>query len=129
MTEKRQVYFCEACKQVVEVLYVGAPTLKCCGKDMILLEEQSQDAATEKHVPIITNETADSITVTVGSTKHPMMEKHYIALIEVHTADKVLRAELKPGDEPEATFNVKKSDVTKIREYCNIHGLWKNENL
>lgn len=54
-----------------------------------------------------------------------MTEEHYIKLIEVLTADKVIRAELNPGEKPEASFCVKKDDIKEVREFCTVHMLWK----
>lgn len=125
MTELRQIYHCPLCGNVVEVLFTGAGELVCCGEPMNLLKENSVDAAREKHVPVIT-ELGGKIKVTVGSVPHPMEEKHYIAMIEVITEKQVYRAELKPGDAPEAIFPVALADVLYAREYCNLHGLWKN---
>ena len=89
------------------------------------LRENSVDAAKEKHVPII-EDMGDSVKVKVGSIPHPMEEKHYIVMIEVLTDKMVLRYELAPGDAPEAVFPVKAADGLYAREYCNLHGLWKN---
>ena len=122
--ELREVYKCEKCGNVAEILYVGGAPLVCCGEEMEKLELQTEDATNEKHVPVV-NEVEGGIEVVVGTTLHPMTDKHYIAFIQVLTEDKVLRAELKPGDEPKATFNVDKSDVVEVREYCNLHNLWK----
>ncbi len=121
----RQIYHCQICGNVVEVLYAGADALVCCGQPMNLLKENSVDAAKEKHVPII-EDMGDKIKVKVGSVAHPMEEKHYIVMIEVITKDLILRAELSPGDAPEAVFPVKMAEVEFVREYCNLHGLWKN---
>jgi len=126
MIALKQVYRCSICGNVVEVLYVGGGTLVCCGKEMILLQENSVDAAREKHVPVI-EPNAGGVLVKVGSIPHPMEEKHYIAVIELVTKDnQVLRAELKPGDLPQTQFCVKADTVLYAREYCNLHGLWKN---
>jgi len=125
MTQLRELYHCKECGQVVEVVTAGAPTLVCCGEPMEKLDEQTQDAAVEKHVPVM-EETAEGLLVKVGSVPHPMLEEHYIQFIEVLTEDKVYRAELKPGMEPQALFPVKKADVTYAREYCNVHGAWKS---
>ncbi|HDM32547.1 MAG TPA: desulfoferrodoxin, partial [Deltaproteobacteria bacterium] len=78
---------------------------------------------TEKHVPVV-EKTVNGVKVTVGSTLHPMEEKHYIEWIEVIADGKAYREFLRPGDAPEATFEIKAEDI-KAREYCNIHGLWK----
>ncbi|MDP8231657.1 MAG: desulfoferrodoxin [Candidatus Zophobacter franzmannii] len=122
--ESKQIYYCAICGNVIEVLYPGAPALVCCKEPMQLLEEKSADFATEKHVPVV--EAKDGgVMVTVGSTLHPMVEDHFIAFIEVVTKNLVLRAELKPGDAPQAFFPVAKEDVLYAREWCNKHGLWK----
>ncbi len=126
MTHLRDIYYCPICKNVVELVHEGAEALVCCGKPMEKLEEQSKDAATEKHVPYV-EETENGVIVKVGQNQmHPMTEKHYIKFIEIHTKDKVCRVELTPEDEPVAEFPVKKSDIIKVREYCNVHGLWKS---
>jgi superoxide reductase len=125
MTQLRELYHCKLCGHVVEVVVAGAPALVCCGEPMEKLTENTQDAALEKHVPVL-EETPEGLLVKVGSVAHPMVEEHYIQFIEVMTADKVYRAELKPGMAPEAVFPVAKADVVCAREYCNLHGAWKS---
>ena len=123
MAEKLQVYKCNVCGNIVEVLNAGAGTLNCCGQDMVLLNENTTDAAVEKHVPVATK-SAEGWTVVVGSVEHPMMDTHYIQWIEL-IADGVTHiAFLNPGDKPQAFFPVK-ADKVVVREYCNLHGLWK----
>lgn len=119
---KTEVYKCELCGNIVEVLHVGGGTLVCCGQEMTLLKENDTDAAVEKHVPEVTISNG-KVEVVVGSVEHPMVEKHWIQFIQVITPTKVLRADLKPGDEPKATFETDE-EVLKVREYCNLHGLW-----
>ncbi len=123
MTERLQVYKCEICGNIVEVLHQGKGELVCCGEPMKLLVEGAVDAAKEKHVPVV-EKTAGGIKVKVGSAPHPMEEKHYIEWIEVIADGKAYRQFLSPGDAPEATFNIDAQAVT-AREYCNLHGLWK----
>jgi len=122
MTKNFQVYKCEKCGNIVEVLHAGDGELTCCGQPMKLLAENTTDAAKEKHVPVI-ERIADGWRVTVGAVAHPMEEKHYIEWIELQADSVSYRAHLKPGDKPEATFHVTASRVT-AREYCNLHGLW-----
>lgn len=124
MIALREVWYCKLCGNTVEAVMGGKGELVCCGQPMILLEEQTEDSAYEKHVPVVTD-MGDSIKVEVGSVAHPMEEKHYIVFIEVLTEKKVCRHEFKPGEAPVAEFPVKMSDVITVREYCNIHGLWK----
>ena len=92
---------------------------------MELLKENSTDAALEKHVPVI-KKTDKGFEVQVGSTIHPMEEKHYIQWIELLADGLVYRKELLPGQEPKVTFCVS-GDRVKAREYCNLHGLWKGD--
>ena len=124
MTKKLEIYKCEICGNLVEVLFPGAGALSCCGQAMTLQVANKVDAATEKHLPVV-KDLGDKIEVSVGSVPHPMEEKHYIVFIEVLTDKKVLRKELKPGEEPKAIFKVSMDKVKEVREYCNIHGLWK----
>jgi len=124
MTALREIYKCEICGNVVEIVHEGAPSLVCCGQPMGKLEAKSQDEGQEKHVPVI-EEASNGILVKVGSMEHPMEEKHYIKFIEVLTGDKILRAELAPGAKPEASFCISKADVKGAREYCTVHNLWK----
>jgi len=123
MAEKLQIYKCNACGNIVEVLHAGVGTLICCGQSMQKLEAKTADATTEKHVPVI-EKTEGGIKVKVGSVPHPMEAKHYIEWIEVIADGKAYRQFLNPGQPPEAVFNIKAASVT-AREYCNVHGLWK----
>jgi superoxide reductase len=123
MAEKLQVYKCEACGNIVEVLHGGAGELVCCGQPMVLLTENTVDAAKEKHVPVI-EKVAEGIKVKVGEVAHPMEDKHFIEWIEIIADGKAYRQFLNPGDAPEAIFNINADQVT-AREFCNLHGLWK----
>jgi len=123
MAEKLQVYKCEACGNIVEVLHGGAGELVCCGEPMKLLVENTVDAAKEKHVPVI-EKVEGGVKVKVGSVAHPMEEKHYIEWIEVIADGKAYRQFLEPGQAPEAVFKIAAQNIT-AREYCNLHGLWK----
>jgi len=119
-----QIYKCGVCGNMVEVVHVGGGELVCCGQPMIEQVENSVDASKEKHVPVM-EKTAAGILVKIGSVPHPMEEKHYIEWIELVDGDKVCRKSLKPGDKPEALFEVK-ADNPLARAYCNLHGLWKS---
>ena len=123
MAERLEIYKCELCGNIVEVLHGAGGELVCCGEAMTLYKENTTDAAKEKHVPVV-EKTADGFLVKVGSVAHPMEEKHYIEWIEVIADGKAYRQFLNPGDAPEATFKIDASQVT-AREYCNLHGLWK----
>ena len=123
MTEKLQIYKCEKCGNIVEMLHGGAGELICCGEPMKLYAENTVDAAKEKHVPVI-EKTASGIKVKVGSVPHPMEAEHYIEWVQVIADGRACRRFLNPGDAPEADFASQADSVT-AREYCNKHGLWK----
>ncbi|MBC8387998.1 MAG: desulfoferrodoxin [Actinobacteria bacterium] len=123
MTEKLQIYKCQVCGNIVEMIHEGKGKLICCGKPMELFEENTTDAVVEKHVPVI-KKTDSCIKVNVGSIAHPMEEKHYIEWIELIAGGKSYRQFLKPGDLPNAEFCIELDNAT-VRAYCNIHGLWK----
>ncbi len=89
---------------------------------MKLMVEQTAEQAKEKHVPVI-EKFDKGVKVVVGSTLHPMIEKHYIEWIELVTDHGVHRKYLKPGVTPEVTFDCG-GQIKQVREYCNIHGLW-----
>lgn len=123
MAERLEVYKCDLCGNIVEVLHGSDGQLVCCGQDMTQLVENTVDAAKEKHVPVI-EKTADGFKVKVGDVAHPMEDKHYIQWVEIIADGKSYFQYLKPGDAPEATFKIDAGSIT-AREYCNLHGLWK----
>ena len=122
MAQALEIYKCDSCGNIVEVFHPGAGELVCCGAAMTQQQENTVDASKEKHVPVI-ERGEGTITVKVGSIPHPMESAHYIEWIEVIADDKVYRAQLQPGQAPEATFPVTAQNI-KVREYCNLHGQW-----
>ncbi len=71
-------YICEHCGNLITFLHnAGVPEM-CCGQKMTELIPGSVDAATEKHVPVVTR-SGNTVTVNVGSVTHPMLEAHYIS--------------------------------------------------
>lgn len=127
MTKINDIYYCPICKNVVEVTHEGADALVCCGESMKLLVANSVDASAEKHVPVIVT-THGGVIVHVGSAEHPMTPEHYIVFIELFTGDQVWRANLQPGMKPEAFFPIEEGKIIYVREYCNLHGLWRTES-
>lgn len=123
MAKKLEIYKCELCGNIVEVLHGAGGKLVCCGKEMALVTENTIEASKEKHIPVIES-MEKGIKVKIGSVAHPMEEKHYIEWIELIADDRSYIKFLKAGDEPEATFCIKADSFT-AKAYCNIHGLWK----
>jgi len=125
MTKLREIYKCSICGNIVEILHEGIGQLVCCNEPMEKLDEKTEDSSIEKHVPYV-ERTDEGILVKVGQNQvHPMEEKHHIEWIQVIADDVSYRKFLKPGDKPQAEFEIK-SDEIIAREYCNVHGLWKS---
>jgi len=125
MAKIKGIYKCEICGNIVEVLHEGIGELVCCGEEMKLLDEKTEDSSVEKHVPYI-EKTDKGVLVKVGENQdHPMEEKHYIEWIQIIADGKTYRQFLKPGDKAQAEFKISAEKIT-AREYCNVHGLWKS---
>lgn len=117
-------YKCMHCGNVVVKLYDKGVPVMCCGEKMVELEANSEDAATEKHVPVV-NVEGNVVNVVVGEVEHPMTEEHLIALIVLETQKGFQVAQLSADDAPKATFAVAEGDApVAVYEYCNLHGLW-----
>ena len=123
MAKQLEIYKCEVCGNIVEVLHGGAGQLVCCNQPMNQLKENTTDAAQEKHVPVL-EKIDGGYKVTIGSVPHPMEKKHFIEWIELLADGQAYRQFLNPGDAPEAVFKVGAESVS-AREFCNLHGLWK----
>ena len=121
-------YRCEKCGKILaQVQGSRCEMVQCCGQPMSIMEANTTDAATEKHVPVI-EQNGNIVTVTVGSVTHPMMEEHFIQWILLETKQGNQRKVLKAGEAPEAKFAILDGDeVVAAYEYCNLHGLWKKE--
>ena len=124
MTKRLQIYKCGVCDNITEVIHDGPGQMACCGKPMVLCEENTVEASREKHIPVV-EKIEGGFKVKVGSLPHPMEEKHYIEWIEIIADGKAYRQFLKAGEAPEAVFMIIASEIT-AREYCNLHGVWKS---
>ena len=124
MTELNQIYKCNICGNIVEMVHNGAGELVCCGAPMEHLHAKTEDEGVEKHKPVI-ERTDIGVIVRIGEVPHPMVSEHYIEWIEVTTEHRVYRKYLEPGSEPQAEFCLEAEHIT-ARAYCNVHGLWKN---
>ncbi len=124
MAQVNQIYKCNVCGNIVAMVHAGGGEMICCDEKMVLLTENTVDAAKEKHIPVI-EKTDKGVLIKVGSIEHPMEEAHYIEWIEILVDGKSYRQFLNPGDKPQAEFCIS-GDRIVAREYCNLHGLWKS---
>ena len=124
MSQKLEIYKCSICGHIVQIVHSGAGTLVCCGKEMQRIEENTVEASTEKHIPVLAK-VADGYEVKVGEVEHPSEESHYIEWIELVLKDgQNLKKFINPGEKPAAQFKTG-SEVSAVKAYCNLHGLWK----
>ena len=125
MSKKSEIYKCEICGNIIEILHVGDNPLVCCGQNMTNMKEKTADDGQEKHVPVI-EKTDSKVIVKIGEIAHPMTEEHHIEWIELETKTNTQKVFLKITDEPKAEFDTRE-DIVRARVYCNIHGLWKKD--
>lgn len=125
MAKTKKFFRCKVCGNLVGLINDGGGELVCCGEPMVLLVANTTDAATEKHVPVLTRN-GNQLHVDVGSVAHPMTAEHYIQWIYVSQGNLSQRVALEPGQAPAADFNIGDGPVT-VFEYCNLHGLWTAE--
>ena len=128
MAEKLNLYRCDICGNIVEVVIDGAGVLVCCGEDMKLIKSSPYENMGEKHVPVIEN-MGTSHVIKVGSIPHPMIDEHYVQFIEIISKDGryLKRKYLNPNEEPEMVIKCMNDGDFEAREYCNIHGLYTSK--
>jgi len=125
MTKLAEVYKCNICGNIVEMLHAGQGELVCCGQPMNLQIEKTKEDGYEKHLPVYSEQGGDLL-VQCGEELHPMQEDHYIEWIEVvFDSGKACRRFLKKDEEPKVVF-VGGEKAVQLRVYCNLHGLWVN---
>ena len=118
-------YKCAHCGKIIAVVKDTPVPVVCCGEKMQEIVAGSVDAAVEKHVPVYAVEDG-ILTVTVGSTLHPMLPEHLIEWVAVKTNFGNQRKTLVAGDAPVAKFALLDGEkVEEVYAYCNLHGLWK----
>ncbi|MFA9378976.1 MAG: desulfoferrodoxin family protein [Lachnotalea sp.] len=126
MKKEPKFYVCKHCGNVVTFINESGAPLTCCGDLMTQIVPNAVDAATEKHVPVVTVD-GDTVTVEVGSVEHPMLPEHFIQWIYLETDKGFQMKYLTPEDKPKAVFTLNGEKAVAAYENCNLHGLWKKE--
>ena len=130
MTEKLELYKCNLCNNIVEILSSGKGELVCCGKPMELIKSNSSEIEelNEKHIPVI-EKVIDGFKIRVGTTKHPMTKEHHINFIQAISKDfKYVKTKfLSAEEEPELNIKCNFESSVWARALCNIHGLFKKD--
>lgn len=120
-----KLFKCAHCGNIIEMVEDKGVKVVCCGEPMQLLDPNTTDAATEKHVPVAESD-GNKVVVKVGSVEHPMLEEHHISFIILETDKGVQKKYLDPAGKPEAEFVLADGEkAVAAYEYCNLHGFWK----
>lgn len=122
-------FVCKHCGNVVSYVKDSGVPVMCCGEIMAEIVPGTVEASVEKHLPIFTID-GNKVFVMVGEVEHPMTEPHYIEWISIKTKQGSQIKYLTPSDNPIACFSLCDGDeVESVFAYCNLHGLWKSENV
>ena len=126
MTLKNQLFKCDICGNIAQIVHQGIGTLVCCGENMRNIEEKQAKAGDAHHAIIEKN----GIDVSI-KFNHEMISEHYIEFVEVISNDeKYLKRKYFKIDEPaQIEFKCDCSEGFKVRAYCNIHGLLVTEGV
>ena len=128
MATKLEIYKCEVCGNIVQVLIDGAGELFCCGQEMKHLEPKADFSGElgEKHAVKILK--TDSVRI-AAVTSHPMLNEHYIQFIEAIDKDRneIHLKFFEPESMPEFDISAF-SENLKLSELCNIHELWGEQH-
>lgn len=117
---------CEHCGNIIAYVENKGVPVMCCGKKMTELVPNTTEAATEKHLPVITKNENGKVEIVVGSTLHPMLPEHFIGWVAIETKEGWQRKPL--AGEPKVSFSLTETDsLVAAYAYCNLHGLWKTE--
>lgn len=121
----QKFYICSHCGNIIAFVKDKGVPIMCCGQKMTEIIPGTTDAATEKHVPVITQE-GNIVTITVGAIEHPMTPEHFIEWISLETTKGNQRKILTPNTAPVAKFAlIEGEEVVAAYAYCNLHSLWK----
>lgn len=115
---------CQSCGALVQVLHdckCENCGIKCCQKEMVVLEPNSVDASAEKHVPTY-EKVYDEIMVKVN---HPMEKEHYIEWVSLVKDNQIYTVNFYPEQDCQCIF--KYIPGSTLYAYCNKHQLWKKD--
>lgn len=112
---------CGALVKIIEDCNCENCGIMCCGEKMLILKPNTEDAASEKHIPTY-ERVEDEIFVKVN---HVMEKEHYIEWIAMVSDERECTVKLYPEQNAECRF--KYIPGSKLYAYCNKHGLWMSE--
>ena len=126
MCDNNKFYICERCGNLIGMIHASGASVVCCGQKMTAIEPGTVEASREKHIPVASVD-GNTVTVTIGSALHPMVEEHSILWVYMQTDKGGQRKCLEVGKTPVVTFALADEKPIAVYAYCNLHGLWKTE--
>lgn len=125
MCKNQGFYVCKHCGNIIRMVKNSGVPVICCGEPMSKLVPNTVEAATEKHIPVV-SVNSNVVTVNVGENQHPMTSEHLIEWIAVVTEKGEYIRCLTADDEPTAIFTLSDNEtVQEVFAFCNLHGLWQ----
>lgn len=119
-----KLYRCARCGNIIVKVKDSGVLVVCCGEPMQELKANTTEAATEKHIPVLSI-SEDKVDVTIGEILHPMTNEHFIEFVLLVTNLGYKINHLKPNNEPKTTFALERGEkVLNCYAYCNLHSLW-----
>ena len=119
-------YICERCGNLIGKIHDSGVSVVCCGQKMTELVAGTVEASREKHIPVVSVD-GNSVTVSIGSIEHPMVDEHSILWVYLETNKGGQRKCLEVGKAPVVKFALSSEEPKAVYAYCNLHGLWKTE--
>ena len=127
MRSNQKFLLCKHCSNMIGLINDKGVPMMCCGENMTQLVPNTMEASVEKHLPVVSNVMANTISVQVGSALHPMEKEHHITFVFIETERGGQRKRLKVGEEPTLEFCFSNDTPIAVYAYCNLHGLWKTD--
>ncbi|MCL2709082.1 MAG: desulfoferrodoxin [Defluviitaleaceae bacterium] len=128
MRGRQKFFVCGRCGNLVGLICDNGAPMQCCGEPLKELVPNTADAAGEKHLPVV-SKAGGKFAVNVGSVPHPMEEGHHIKFVFVETDRGGHRKGLSAGEAPKAEFCFAGDGPVAAYAYCNLHGLWKTDEV
>ena len=123
----KRFFKCDSCGNMLVMVRDGGGPIECCGKGIKEIKANTEEASTEKHLPVIEVSGDKVITVSVGSVPHPMEKEHHIEFVYLETKRGGQLKYFNIGETPTMIFTLSKDEIVAAYEYCNLHGLWKTD--
>ena len=121
-----ELFRCNICGNVIEIVHEGVESLACCNEDMERLKVNEADSKNYHFAHVETVKKVDDIEYKQITFNHEMTPEHYIEFIEAISNDGVhlKRKYLHAGEPAVMTLKCACNQGFFIRLYCSRDGVW-----